>query len=172
VRGLVPVLESGIHHPPRAVYSALWVWLARRNLEPGAPMKFALGLIILGWLRRDDRRRGLVASGRQVLPTWLIFTYLLHTMGELALSPVGLSAMTKLAPQRFVGQMMGIWFMANSLGYVIASSIAARSTPAISAPGPGSIRRSFSRRRTGLVLSRLLAAAAQAHGRRALRADG
>jgi POT family proton-dependent oligopeptide transporter len=107
------------------VYSAFWVWLARRNLEPGAPMKFAFGLIILGLgFAVMIGAAALVASGRQVLPTWLILTYLLHTMGELALSPVGLSAMTKLAPQRFVGQMMGIWFMANSLGYVIASSIA------------------------------------------------
>ena len=52
-----------------------------------------------------------VAAGQQVWPTWLVFTYLFHTMGELALSPVGLSAMTTLAPRRFVGQMMGMWFL-------------------------------------------------------------
>ncbi|MFP6829612.1 MAG: MFS transporter, partial [Gammaproteobacteria bacterium] len=59
-----------------------------------------------------------------VFPTWLFFTYLLHTMGELALSPVGLSAVTKLAPRRFVGQMMGVWFLAASLGNILAGLLA------------------------------------------------
>jgi POT family proton-dependent oligopeptide transporter len=106
-------------------YSMLWVALARRFLEPSVPAKFALGLIIMGLgFAVMMGAAVLVASGQQVLPTWLFFTYLLHTMGELALSPVGLSAMTKLAPRRFVGQTMGIWFMANSLGYAIAGRIA------------------------------------------------
>ena len=51
-----------------------------------------------------------------MLPTWLVFTYLLHTLGELCLSPVGLSSMTKLAPTRFVGQVMGLWFLSMALG--------------------------------------------------------
>jgi len=107
------------------LYSMLWVALARRHLEPGAPAKFAIGLIILGaGFAVMIGAAALVASGQQVLPTWLFFTYLLHTMGELALSPVGLSAMTKLAPRRFVGQTMGIWFMATALGYAIAGQIA------------------------------------------------
>ena len=66
----------------------------------------------------------IVASGTQVLPYWLILTYVLHTFGELCLSPVGLSYFTKLAPKRFVGQMMGMWFLATSLGNLIASLIA------------------------------------------------
>jgi proton-dependent oligopeptide transporter, POT family len=107
------------------LYSMLWVALARRHLEPAAPAKFAFGLIILGLgFAIMIGAATLVASGREVLPTWLVFTYLLHTMGELALSPVGLSAMTKLAPRRFVGQTMGIWFMATALGYAIAGQIA------------------------------------------------
>ncbi len=61
-----------------------------------------------------------------MLPTWLFFTYLLHTMGELAISPVGLSSVTKLAPRRFVGQMMGMWFMCSGLGNVIAGIVAGR----------------------------------------------
>ena len=65
-----------------------------------------------------------VAEGQQVFPTWLFFTYLLHTMGELALSPVGLSSVTKLAPRRFVGQMMGVWFLAASLGSILAGLLA------------------------------------------------
>jgi len=66
----------------------------------------------------------LVVAGNTVLPTWLIFTFLLHTMGELALSPVGLSAMTKLAPKRYCGQMMGIWFVSSALGLIIAGILA------------------------------------------------
>ena len=65
-----------------------------------------------------------VAAGQQVWPTWLVFTYLFHTMGELALSPVGLSAMTKLAPRRFVGQMMGMWFLCTALGSAVAGLVA------------------------------------------------
>jgi POT family proton-dependent oligopeptide transporter len=77
-----------------------------------------LGFIIMIFAAR------LVAQGQQVLPTWLFFTYLLHTMGELALSPVGLSATTKLAPHRFVGQMMGVWFLGASLGNILAGLLA------------------------------------------------
>jgi POT family proton-dependent oligopeptide transporter len=107
------------------IYSALWVGLARRHLEPSAPAKFAFGLVMLGLgFAIMIGAATLVSSGRQVLPTWLLMTYLLHTMGELALSPVGLSAMTKLSPRRFVGQMMGMWFMCSGLGNIIAGLIA------------------------------------------------
>ena len=58
------------------------------------------------------------------MPTWLILTYLLHSVGELCLSPVGLSSVTKLAPPRLVGQMMGVWFLASSLGNLIAGLLA------------------------------------------------
>jgi POT family proton-dependent oligopeptide transporter len=66
----------------------------------------------------------IVAHGSKVLPYWLVLTYLLHTFGELCLSPVGLSYFTKLAAKRFVGQMMGMWFLATSLGNLVASLIA------------------------------------------------
>ncbi len=65
-----------------------------------------------------------VAHGAKVLPYWLILTYLLHTFGELCLSPVGLSYVTKLAPKRLVGQMMGMWFLSLSLGNLAAGLIA------------------------------------------------
>jgi POT family proton-dependent oligopeptide transporter len=107
------------------LYSMLWIGLARRHLEPSAPAKFAVGLIILGaGFAVMIGAALLVTSGQQVLPTWLIMTYLLHTMGELALSPVGLSSMTKLAPRRFSGQMMGMWFMCTGLGNIIAGLVA------------------------------------------------
>jgi len=69
-----------------------------------------------------------VASGNKAWPTWLIATYLFHSLGELCISPVGLSSVTKLAPRRLVGQMMGLWFLATSLGNLIAGLAAGRLT--------------------------------------------
>jgi proton-dependent oligopeptide transporter, POT family len=107
------------------VFAWLWVWLSRRNAEPSSPAKFALGLVFLGlgflvMVGASVRAE----AGAQVLPTWLILTYLLHTIGELCLSPVGLSTVTKLAPHRVVGQMMGVWFMSISLGNLMAGQVA------------------------------------------------
>jgi proton-dependent oligopeptide transporter, POT family len=102
-----------------------WIALARHNLNPSAPAKFALGVMLMGsgFL---VMAAAIVASGSKVLPYWLISTYLLHTFGELCLSPVGLSYFTKLTPKRFVGQMMGMWFLAMSLGNLLAGLIAGR----------------------------------------------
>ena len=107
------------------VFAWLWVALAARNLNPSTPAKFGLGLLLLamGFLVMVAAA-AFVVNGEQVLPTWLIMTYLLHTFGELALSPVGLSVTTKLAPHRYVGQMMGMWFLATALGNLIAGQIA------------------------------------------------
>jgi POT family proton-dependent oligopeptide transporter len=107
------------------VMASLWVALSRRNLNPSLPVKFGLGLILLsaGFVVMAGAAE-LVAAGHKVWPTWLIATYLLHTFGELCLSPVGLSSVTKLAPRRLVGQMMGIWFLGSSLGNLIAGLIA------------------------------------------------
>jgi len=107
------------------VYSALWIGLAKRQLDPSTPAKFAFGLIFLGagFVIMIFAAK-LVVAGNQVLPTWLIFTFLLHTMGELALSPVGLSAITKLSPKRYCGQMMGIWFVSSALGLIVAGILA------------------------------------------------
>ncbi len=107
------------------VMAALWVRLGRRNLNPSLPAKFALGLLLLGggFLVMAVASKFVVA-GQKVWPSWLIATYLLHTFGELCLSPVGLSSVTKLAPRRLVGQMMGIWFLATSLGNLMAGLLA------------------------------------------------
>jgi POT family proton-dependent oligopeptide transporter len=107
------------------LFAWMWVWLAKRNLNPSTPAKFGLGLIMLavGFFTMVGAST-IVADGGQALPTWLLFTYLFHTLGELALSPVGLSATTKLAPKRYVGQMMGIWFLGAALGNLIAGQIA------------------------------------------------
>ncbi|MGO9930621.1 MAG: peptide MFS transporter [Steroidobacteraceae bacterium] len=106
-------------------FAWMWIALARRNLNPSAPAKFALGVMLMGsGFLVMAAAATIVAHGSQVLPYWLIMTYLLHTFGELCLSPVGLSYYTKLAPKRFVGQMMGMWFLATSLGNLVAGLIA------------------------------------------------
>jgi POT family proton-dependent oligopeptide transporter len=106
-------------------FAWLWVMLAKRNLNPSAPAKFAIGVMLMGsGFLVMAAAASIVASGSKVLPYWLIMTYVLHTFGELCLSPVGLSYYTKLAPKRFVGQMMGMWFLATSLGNLVASWIA------------------------------------------------
>ena len=92
---------------------------------PSLPAKFAFALMLLavGFLVVAIGSKRALASG-QVWPTWLIATYLFHVWGELLLSPVGLSAVTKLAPARLVGQMMGVWFLAVSLGNLLAGLFA------------------------------------------------
>jgi POT family proton-dependent oligopeptide transporter len=107
------------------VFAWLWVWLARRQLDPSIPVKFAFGLLLLGagFVVMVGAAK-VVAGGHQAWPTWLIMTYLIHTFGELCLSPVGLSSVTKLAPRKLVGQMMGIWFLATSLGNLLAGLLA------------------------------------------------
>ncbi|MHB8522418.1 MAG: peptide MFS transporter [Limisphaerales bacterium] len=107
------------------IVAGLWVRLARRLLNPSVPVKFGLGLLLLGvgFLVMSAAATRVVA-GHKVWPTWLMSTYLLHTIGELCLSPVGLSSVTKLAPRRLVGQMMGIWFLGASLGNLIAGLVA------------------------------------------------
>ncbi len=107
------------------IFGAMWVWLAKRHLEPSSPLKFAFGLILLGmgFLVMYFAAK-IAASGDIAAPTWLIFTYMLHTFGELSLSPVGLSLVTKLSPQRYGGQMMGMWFLAVALGNLFAGLIA------------------------------------------------
>ena len=110
------------------VFAALWVQLGRRNMEPSIPAKFALGLIQmgLGFVVIAYAAHVVVTGGdgTKVLPVWLLLTYLLHTFGELCLSPIGLSAVTKLAPPRFVSQMMGTWFAGTALGNLLSGLIA------------------------------------------------
>jgi len=112
------------------VFAALWVNLGRRNLDLTSPAKFGFGLILMGLgFLVMFAAAGYVVQGQKVLPTWLILTYLLHTFGELCLSPVGLSSMTKLAPARFVGQVMGVWFLATAIGNNLAGQFAGEIDP-------------------------------------------
>lgn len=105
--------------------SMLWLRLAQRGVKPSLGVKFGGGLLFLsaGFLVMYFAARSTLAVGR-VTGTWLCTTYLLHTIGELLLSPVGLSAVTKLSPTRLSSQAMGIWFLATSLGNLIAGMFA------------------------------------------------
>jgi POT family proton-dependent oligopeptide transporter len=107
------------------VFSMLWVFLAKRNLDPSTPVKFALGVLLLGlgfgvlWYgTRNADSRGMVAA------TWLLLMYLLMTTGELCLSPVGLSMVTRLSPLRIVSTMMGAWFLATAFSEWLAGQLA------------------------------------------------
>jgi POT family proton-dependent oligopeptide transporter len=101
------------------VFAAIWVRLARRN--PSSPAKFALGLFLLGLgFVVMIGAASVAASGVRVSPMWLVVSYLLQTLGELCLSPVGLSAMSTLAPARIAGLVMGVWFLALSVGNYLA----------------------------------------------------
>ncbi|OFW40174.1 MAG: amino acid transporter [Acidobacteria bacterium RIFCSPLOWO2_12_FULL_67_14b] len=107
------------------VFAWLWVKLASRGREPSSPAKFASGLVFvgLGFAILVIPAR-LSEPGGLVSPMWLTATYFLHTVGELVLSPVGLSAMTTLAPARIAGLMMGVWFLATSVGNFIGGRVA------------------------------------------------
>jgi len=105
-------------------FATLWVWLAKRNLEPNSAIKFGLGIVQAGL------GFGALVFGAQypneagqVAMIWLILAYLLHTTGELCLSPVGLSAVTKLSIGNVVGVSMGTWFLATALSETVATRI-------------------------------------------------
>jgi POT family proton-dependent oligopeptide transporter len=102
-----------------------WLWLRMGTREPSIPSKFALGLLFvgLGFLVLIAPAAA-AAGGEKVGPHWLLLTYLLHTIGELCLSPVGLSAMTKLAPARFGGVIMGVFFLSIATGNYIGGRLA------------------------------------------------
>ena len=106
------------------VFTSLWTFLGTRGLEPPTPVKFALGLIQLGlgfavfWYGAHiSDSRGMVGA------SWLVLGYVLHTTGELCLSPVGLSMITKLSPKVLVSTVMGAWFLATAFSQYLAAII-------------------------------------------------
>ncbi|MEQ1757663.1 MAG: peptide MFS transporter [Vicinamibacterales bacterium] len=108
------------------VFAWLWVRLARKGIEPTSTAKFGAGLVLVGAGFATLIVPALIADGGvRVSPGWLMLTYLLHTWGELLLSPVGLSAMSKLAPARIGGLVMGVWFLAAACGNYIGGRMAA-----------------------------------------------
>ena len=108
------------------VFAWLWIRLARRRAEPSSPAKFGVGLMLVGaGFALLVGGAMLAERGIMVSPMWLVLVYFLHTCGELALSPVGLSAMSKLAPVRIGGLIMGVWFLASAVGNYIGGRLAA-----------------------------------------------
>jgi proton-dependent oligopeptide transporter, POT family len=107
------------------VFAWIWVWLGARNLDPSAPLKMGIGLLLLGvgFLVMYFAAKIVVATGGKVGPVWLVLAFMFHTFGELCLSPVGLSNVTKLAPAKFVGRMMGTWFLGTAIGNTIAGLV-------------------------------------------------
>jgi POT family proton-dependent oligopeptide transporter len=106
-------------------FSWLWGFLDKRGREPSVPVKFALGVLQLGlgffvlvWGIGTANSAGMVAL------MFMIMTYLFHTTGEVCISPVGLSAVTKLAPKKWVGFCMGAWFLTISIAHTVAAQIA------------------------------------------------
>tara|TARA_Y100000589_G_C26892983_1_gene522952 strand:- start:258 stop:683 length:426 start_codon:yes stop_codon:yes gene_type:complete len=98
-------------------------------LDPSLPFKFGMGLIFmaLGFI--------IIALGAKIALSeglagaqWLLLTYLFHTIGELVLSPIGLAAISSLSPKKFIGQMMGVWFLASSLGAILAGLLSGKAT--------------------------------------------
>ena len=108
-------------------FAGLWVWLDRKRLEPSSPLKFSMGLAQLGlgflmlWIGAFQAARG-GPNGQSSL-IWLVLAFVFVTTGELCLSPVGLSMVTKLAPARLVGMFMGVWFLSSALANVFAGKV-------------------------------------------------
>ena len=122
------------------IFAALWTWLGRKGLEPSTPAKFGLALIQLGAgflvLVLGAQSVGM----ENMVPVLFIFLiYLLHTTGELCLSPVGLSAMNRLAPAHMASLIMGTWFFASATGNFVAGLIAA-ATGSEAASGEGAAK--------------------------------
>ncbi|MEP6846855.1 MAG: hypothetical protein ABI861_12665, partial [Panacibacter sp.] len=107
-------------------FSAMWLKLQKRNLEPISTVKQALGLALigLGYFIIATQVKGLENTGK-IGVIWLAVLYLLHTWGELCLSPIGLSLVAKLAPKRFASLLMGVWFIGNAAGYALTGTLGA-----------------------------------------------
>ena len=103
------------------IFAGIWTNLARMNLNPSYPLKFAIGMFFMAIsfvIMITAVELALVSA--PVGMQWLVITYLIHTWGELALSPVGLAAFSEYSPKKYQGQMFGLWFLASSLGGVLA----------------------------------------------------
>jgi POT family proton-dependent oligopeptide transporter len=100
-----------------------WLWIRLGSREPSVPAKFAIGVLFMGFaflILVPAGASAQSASGVRVSPWWLIATYGVSELGELCVSPVGLSVVTKLAPARILGLMMGVWFLSNAFGNKLA----------------------------------------------------
>jgi len=129
-----------------------WLWIKLGARQPSSPVKFTLGLLFVAlsfvWMIPAAR---LVGAGK-VSPIWLLGLYFFQTVGEMCLSPVGLSTMAKLAPQRLLGLVMGIWFLADALGSKLAGVLASDFT----SEDPGELVTFFSHQAIGVGVATLV----------------
>jgi len=103
------------------IFAGIWAQLARKNLDPSLPLKFAIGLLFMALsFFVMILAVNLAIESSPVGMQWLLLTYLFQTWGELALSPIGLSAFSRYGPKRYMGQMFGLWFLASAIGGVLA----------------------------------------------------
>lgn len=105
-----------------------WLWVRLGDKQPSSPMKFAIGLLFLGLSFLFMVPAAQLTAEGKVSPLWIVGLFFLQTVGELCLSPVGLSTLTKLAPGNLVGLVMGIWFLAAALGNKVAGLLAGEFT--------------------------------------------
>ena len=118
-------VNSGVLILSAPLFAALWTALARRGREPSTPAKMSAAMVLLAGgfvfmvLGAERSDRGVLVS-----PWWLIGAYALHTFGELCLSPIGLSLVTKLSPLKFASLLMGLWFFATSISELLAGQLA------------------------------------------------
>ena len=110
------------------VFTFLWSWLDKRRMNPNTPMKFGIGMLMLstGFVVMAIAN-GFAKDGTLISPLWLVLVYLLHTWGELCLSPIGLSMVTKLSPPKLVSTIMGVWMGSFAIGNFVASQMKALS---------------------------------------------
>ena len=106
------------------MFAWLWVALDKRGLQPNTAVKFALAILLVAIGFGALVMGGSMAEAGKVGAMWLVLAYLLHTWGELCLSPVGLSSVTKLSPAKIVGFMMGVWFLATAAAEYVAALLA------------------------------------------------
>lgn len=106
-----------------------WVWIALGRRQPSEELKFVIGLILTGIGFVILAYASSLFGGGKVSMWWLVIVYLLHTWGELCISPVGLSAMTKLAPGKMVSLMLGVWFLSISMGSYFGGLVAGNFEP-------------------------------------------
>jgi len=116
------------------VFSMIWGYLYKKNIEPSSSKKMAIGLalVALGYVVIAIAVKGLGVSGKTSM-IWLFSLYIIHSMGELCLSPIGLSMVSKLAPLRLSSLMMGTWFLANAAANKFAGTLSALIPPTIEA---------------------------------------